>query len=111
MEHLFEAVKKMAEENPTGFTVDLATLKRLTGGISVAYTETQNSFGDEGLKRVLKHAWTHEKTAGGWLNRDDGLFYYDSIRIFTDLEAAKRFGRENNQLAIFDLANLRLIWL
>jgi fructokinase len=111
MEHLFEVIKKMAEENPTGFTVDLLTLRRLTGGISVAYLETQNSFGDEGLKRVLKHALAHEKTAGGWLNRDDGQFYYDSIRIFTDLEAAKRFGRENNQLAIFDLTNLRLIWL
>lgn len=101
----------MAEQNPLGFTVSLPTLKRLTGGISVAYLETQDCFGDEGLKRVLKHALEHEKTAGGWLNRENGKFYYDSVRIFTDLEEAKRFARENKQLAIFDLGNLRLIWL
>ncbi|GHT31930.1 hypothetical protein FACS189434_02600 [Bacteroidia bacterium] len=111
MEHLFKAIKQMAEETPTGFTVDLLTLKRLTGGISVAYLETQDSFGDEGLERVLKHALAHEKTAGGWRNSENGEFYYDSIRIFTDLEEAKRFGKANKQLAIFDLSNLKLIWL
>ena len=111
MEHLFEVIKKMAEMNPTGFTVDLTTLKKITGGISVAYLETQNSFGDEGLKRVLKHALDNEKTVGGWFNKKNDYFYFDSVCIFTDLEAAKRFGRENNQIAIFDLNNLRLIWL
>jgi fructokinase len=111
MEQLIEAIKKIAEKNPLGFTVDISTLKKLTGGISVAYLETQNSFGNEGLERVLKHALAHEKTVGGWLNSENDLFYYDSIRIFTDLDAAKRFGRENNQIAIFDLSNLRLIWL
>ena len=107
MEHLFEAIKKMAEENPLGFTVDLTNLK----GISVAYLETQDSFGDEGLKRVLKHALDNEKTAGGWFNCENSQYYYDSIRIFTNLEAAKRFARKNRQLAIFDLSNLKLIWL
>jgi fructokinase len=111
MEHLFRAIQKIAKENPEGFTVDLTTLKKVTGGISVAYLETQNSFGDEGLKRVLKHALEHEKTVGGWPDNDDGSFYLDSVRIFTDLEAAKRFGRENKQIAIFDLTNLRLIKL
>jgi len=111
MEHLFEAIKKMAEENPLGFTVDLTNLKRLTGGISVAYLETQDSFGDDGLKRVLKHALDNEKTAGGWFNCENSQFYYDSVRIFTNLEEAKRFARKNKQLAIFDLSNLRLIWL
>jgi fructokinase len=111
MEHLFKAIKRIAEENPLGFTVDLTTLKKVTGGISAAYLETQDSFGDEGLKRVLKHALDNEKTVGGWLNDEDGSFYYDAIRIFTDPEEAKHFGRENNQIAIFDLSNLRLIKL
>lgn len=111
MEQLFKAIKRIAEENPYGFTVDLTTLKKVTGGISVAYLETQNSFEDEGLKRVLEHALDHEKKVGGWLDEESGLYYYDSIRIFTDLEEAKRFGRENNQIAIFDLKNLRLIYL
>jgi fructokinase len=73
--------------------------------------ETQSSFGEEGLKRVLNHALSHGKKVGGWLNEEDGQFYYDSIRIFTNLEAAKQFGRENRQIAIFDLTHLRLIKL
>ncbi|GHT01649.1 hypothetical protein AGMMS49525_03070 [Bacteroidia bacterium] len=111
MNQLFDAIQKIAKKNPDGFTVDLTTLKKVTGGISVAYLETQDSFDDEGLKRVLKHAMEHEKTVGGWLDNDDGSFYYDSVRIFTDLDAAMRFGRENNQIAIFDLTRKKLIKL
>ena len=108
---LIEAIHEIAKENPEGFTVDLTTLKRITAGISVAYIETQDSFGIEGLERVIKHALEHDRKVGGWMNEDDGQLYYDSIRIFTDLEEAKRFGRENRQIAIFDLTNLRLIKL
>jgi fructokinase len=111
MEHFFEAVRKIAMENPDGFTVDLTTLKKVTGGISVAYLETQDCFGNEGLKRVLNHALIHEKTVGGWLDDESGDFYFDSVRIFTNLDEAKRFGRENKQIAIFDITNLRLIKL
>jgi fructokinase len=111
MEQLFKAILAIAEENPDGFTVDLTTLKKITKGISVAYLETQDSFGEEGLKRVLNHALVHEKKIGGWLNEENGMFYFDSIRIFTNLEEAKRFGRENNQIAIFDISHLRLIKL
>jgi len=111
MDHLFEAIKQIAKTNPLGFTVSIKPLKMLTGGISVAYIETQNSFDDKGLERVLKHALDNSKTVGGWLNSENGKFYYDSVRIFTDLEEAKQFARENKQLAIFDLSTERLIWL
>ena len=111
MVNLIDAIQKIAEQNPEGFTVDLTTLKRITKGISVAYIETQDSFGIEGLERVIHHALGHVRKVGGWMNEDDGQYYYDSIRIFTDLEEAKRFGRENKQIAIFDLTNLRLIKL
>ena len=103
MTSLLEAIQQIAEQNPEGFTVDLTTLKKVTKGISVAYLETQNSFGDEGLKRVLEHAERYEKTVGGWLNEDDGYFY--------NREEAIRAGRENKQIAIFDLGNLELIKL
>lgn len=111
MEQLFDAILEIAGKNPDGFTVDLTTLKKVTKGISVAYLETQDSFGEDGLKRVLNHALEHEKKVGGWLNEENQAFYFDSIRIFTNLEEAKQFGRENKQIAIFDLSHLRLIKL
>lgn len=111
MKVMKESIKEMANQNPLGFTVDLTTLKKVTGGISVAYLETQNSFGDEGLEKVLQHAITHDKKVGGWLDEDSGYFYFDSVRIFTNPEAAIQFGRENKQIAIFDITNLRLIKL
>lgn len=111
MEKLKGAIVEIARMNPDGFTVDLTTLKKVTKGISVAYLETQDSFDEEGLNRVLSHALAHDKKVGGWLNEENGKFYYDSIRIFTDLEKAKSFGRENNQIAIFNLTTLELIKL
>ena len=111
MEQLFKAIFEIAKQNPDGFTVDLTTLKKVTKGISVAYLETQDSFGENGLKRVLNNALEHEKKVGGWLNEENNLFYFDSIRIFTNLEEAKQFGRENKQIAIFDLSHLKLIKL
>jgi hypothetical protein len=53
----------------------------------------------------------HEKKVGGWFNEENRMFYFDSIRIFTNLEEAKLFGRENNQIAIFDISQMRLIKL
>ena len=111
MEQLFKAIFEIAMQNPDGFTVDLTTLKKVTKGISVAYLETQDSFGENGLKRVLNHAEMHEKKVGGWLNEENQEFYFDSVRVFTNLEEAKRFGRENKQIAIFDISHMRLIKL
>lgn len=111
MERLKKAILEIAKKNPDGFTVDLTTLKKVTGGISVAYLETQNCFGVEGLEKVLKHTVIHEKKVGGWKDDDNGYFYFDSVKIFTNLDEAMKFGRENEQIAIFDITNLRLIKL
>src|SRR3712207_7840628 len=77
MEQLFNAILEIARQNPDGFTVDLTTLKKVTKGISVAYLETQDSFGNEGLERVLNHALMHEKKVGGWFNEENQKFYFD----------------------------------
>lgn len=111
MKNLIEAITKIAKENPDGFTVELTTLKKVTKGISVAYLATQDSFGTEGLKKVLKHAENHGKVVGGWLNEENGKYYFDSVKIFEDQNQAVKFGKENEQIAIFDITNLRLIKL
>lgn len=111
MKNAKETIKEIAKKNPDGFTVELTTFKKVTHGISVAYLETQNSFDDEGLEKVINHAKKHDNTVGGWLNEDNNKFYYDSIKIFNNLEKAIEFGSENQQIAIFDITNLKLIKL
>ena len=108
---LFEAIKTIAEENPDGFTVRIPELTWVTEGYIVAYLDTQDCFGDEGLKKVILHAEKHGRIVGGWLNSENEMFYFDSSRNFENLDDAVRFGRENKQIAIFDLNTFREIRL
>lgn len=105
------SILRIAQNNPDGFTVELDTLKKVTNGISVAYAETQNCFGVEGLQKVIQHAEIHDRIVGGWFNDEDGRFYFDSVKIFTDRDEAIEFGRRNKQIAIFDIGNIELIKL
>jgi fructokinase len=109
MEILLEAIKKIAERKPEGFTVQLPSLKPLKSGYIAAYLETQNCFGDEGLKKVLKHALEHERIIGGWKNIENKQFYFDSSKVFDNLEEATIFAVENKQIAIFDMSEKKEI--
>lgn len=108
---LIEKVWEYANINPNGFTLNLETMKPIKYGISVAYLETQNSFDKEGLEIVINHALRNNKIVGGWLNEDNKLYYFDSVKIFknSDLDEAITFAKQNKQLAIFDLTNLKEI--
>lgn len=106
-------ILKVAEANHEGFTIELETLKHVTDGIVVAYLETQNSFDSEGLKRCIEHAAKHDGYIGGWLNEENGRYYFDSVRIFPvdQLKEAIAFGKANEQISIFDLTNIKEIRL
>jgi len=107
---MIEALKEIAKQNPQGFTVDL-NLNPVTSGYVIAVPETQNCFGDQGLEKVLEIARDNGYCIGGWLNRENGRFYWDASLIVRDLEEAKEIGRKFNQIAIFDLDEQREIWL
>lgn len=105
---LFE-ILEIAINNPQGFTLSLPSLEPITDGIIVSYIETQDSFGIEGLKRAVEHAMAHDQVIGGW--QFEGKFYFDSNKVFTNLDEAMEFGRSQKQIAIFDLTEQRLIKL
>ena len=113
MNELIDSVWEYAQNNPYGFTLNIDTLKPVKFGICVAFKETQNSFGKESLKKVIDHALANGKTVGGWLNDEDGNYYFDSVKVFknAELKEAIEFGRLNEQLAVFDLTNLNEIRL
>lgn len=106
-------LQAVAAANPAGFTVDKNTFEPITRGYSVAVENTQNSFGPEGAARVVSFARANNNISalGGWLNSDNNKYYFDAVIICDDLEEAKKIGRLNHQIAIFDLNNLEEIKL
>lgn len=110
---VFVALAAIAMNNKEGFTVSAATLQPVKSGYAVAVADTQNSFGLAGLANVVKYVSEHPKinAFGGWYNSENNMYYFDATIIVDDLETAKDIGRLNNQLAIFDLANLEEIRL
>lgn len=119
-------VAAIAALNPSGFTVDAATLQPVTAGYAVAMKQTQNSFGPEGLAKVANTIEELQAGAakiglnidgrlafGGWYDSESGLYYYDATWIFPEnwKKEAIEAGRANEQIAIFDLSNLEEIRL
>ena len=103
----------VAAANPAGYTVDARTLEPLTSGYAVAVAATQNSFGPEGLQRVIEYAATHKEIAafGGWLDEKSGRYYYDAVVICQDLTDAMELARVNKQIAFFDLNSMQEVRL
>ena len=106
------AIIAVADANEYGFTINASSLEDVKHGYSVAIKETQNSFGPEGIENVhdaiIAGLADH---VGGWLDSETGLYYFDAVRIFTNLDEAMNFARENGQIAIFNLDTLEEIRL
>ncbi len=110
---LLSALTKIAVENPDGFTVDATTLQPITKGYAVSLAATQNSFGTEGLSRVIDYVTSHSEVNayGGWLNTDNNQYYYDATVICTSRQEADSLARANAQTAYFDLEKMEEIRL
>nr|DAW66912.1 MAG TPA: hypothetical protein [Caudoviricetes sp.] len=117
---VISSVAAVAAMSPEGFTVNAANLQPVTSGYAVALKRTQNSFGAEGLAKVANVIEELQASGnlsgralafGGWYDSESGLYYYDATVIFQDREEAIEAGRANEQIAIFDLANLEEIRL
>ena len=95
-----------SQSHPDGFTLDIRKMTEPTEGIAVSYAETQNSHSRNQLDKVVSHALSHDGYVGGWLNTDNGLYYFDSTKLFpeTSLGSAIQFGKENGQYSIFILS-------
>ena len=101
-----DKVWELAISHPDGFTLDVRTMSEPREGIAVSYAATQGCHSREQLEKVVSHALQHDGYVGGWYNSDDGLYYFDSNRLFaeTDLASAMQFGRENSQHSVFILS-------
>lgn len=102
METLINKIADFAASNPDGFTIDL-NLNPVMAGYCVALNETQNSFGIEGLEKVVELAKQNNYCVGGWLDSATGRYYYDCTIIVDSLDKALFYGQLNNQIAIYNL--------
>ena len=96
-----------SQSHPNGFTLDLRTMTEPKEGISVSYAATQNSHSRNQLDKVVNHAIQNDGYIGGWYNKENGLYYFDSTRLFPEdsLQEAIRFGKENGQLAVYVISS------
>lgn len=106
-----EYVWAIAQTHPEGFTLNISSKEAVKKGIVVSYLETQNSLGKESIPKVIKHALSHDKIVGGWLNTNDSLYYFDSNKVFPDslIQEAIEFAIKNRQQSIYDLTNDSII--
>lgn len=113
---VISAIAAIAAQNPKGYTVDAATLQPITSGHAVALAVTQDSFGADGLAKVVDviikmqnqgEASRFDGLAfGGWYDRKSGRYHYDATVIVKDRTEALELARVNGQKAIYDLDNL-----
>lgn len=111
MDKTFEFIKRFAAQNPYGFTISLVDFSTPNRGYCVAMKETQNSFGDEGLRKALSLAKATTQTLGGWLDERSGLYYFDCVAVLEDEETARRLALENEQLAFYCIHEMREVRL
>ena len=78
-------------------------LTKAVKGFVVAYNETQNSFDETGLLKCIGHAIGNDKVIWGWLNSDNGKYYFDFEYM------ANKIAKEQNQIAFFDLSTSKEI--
>ena len=108
---LASALLAIAQMNSEGFTVNAKTLQPVISGYAVAVEATQDSFGVDGLNKVIEYVNTHDNinAFGGWLNTDNNQFYFDATIVCKTKKEAEALARTNKQIAYFDLANLKEI--
>lgn len=108
LDEAFEKVRKIAKENPDGFTYDLKESKLQRSGIVAAYLETQDQTSDEGLRVAVAHALKNDGIVGGWFNSDADLFQFDSVKSFPSgsVRESVIFAFENQQQSIANLDSI-----
>lgn len=102
-----DKVWAFSQTHPEGFTLNIRTMTEPTEGIAVSYAETQDCHSRNQLDKVVRHALHHEGFVGGWLNTENGLYYFDSSRLFPEnsLKDAILFGKENGQHSAYIISN------
>ena len=104
---LVDKVWVFSQSHPEGFTLDVRTMTEPSEGIAVSYATTQSSHSRNQLGKVVRNALQQDGYVGGWYNSENGLYYFDSTKLFPEnaLKDAIQFGKENGQHSVFMLSS------
>ena len=102
-----DKVWAFSQSHLNGFTLNIRTMTEPTEGIAVSYAATQSSHSRNQFDKVVNHAFQNSRYVGGWYNKENGLYYFDSIRLFPEdsLQEAIRFGKENGQRSVYVISS------
>lgn len=100
---LADAVWEFGQSHPEGFTLNIRKMTEPEKGIAVSYAATQGSHSRKQLENVVWHSLRHDGYVGGWLDKESGLYYFDSTRLYPEdeLEEALGFGAVNGQRYVY----------
>ena len=103
-----DKVWAFSQTHPDGFTINIRTMTEPTEGIAVSYAATQNSYScvpsvaselsssvRDQLDKVVSHALQHGGYVSGWYNGEDGLYYFDSTKLFPENDSILSFHSVN----------------
>lgn len=109
-----ETLLNFIKSNPEGFTVTVDGEAAPEGYVVapikdaemvIKASELNENTVNEYAKMLydVAQATGQKVYAGGWLNRDDNLYYLDAVNIYNDLDTALYIANSADQIAIFDL--------
>lgn len=109
-----ETLLNFIKSNPEGFTVTVDGQAAPEGYVvapikdaemMIKASELNENTVNEYAKMLhdVARATGEKVYAGGWLNKDDNLYYLDAVNIYNDLDTALYIANSADQIAIFDL--------
>lgn len=103
---LADAVWEFGQSHPEGFTLNIRKMTEPEEGVAVSYAATQGSHSRKQLENVVWHSLRHDGYVGGWLDKESGLYYFDSTRLYPEdeLKEAVEFGAVNGQCYVYILS-------
>ena len=103
---LANAVWEFGQSHPEGFTLNIRKMTEPEEGIAVSYAATQGSHSRKQLENVVWHSLRHDGYVGGWRDKESGLYYFDSTRLYPEdeLKEAVQFGAVNGQSCVYILS-------
>lgn len=108
MKDLVKNLLRIAAENPKGFTVKIPECEPVTSGYAIGHRDTQNCFGEKGLKKVVEHSLQTTQVVGGWKGYN-GRYFFDTVIITHDGSEAIDLKHDHQQAAIYHLDSGRVL--